>query len=182
MKIGLDFDGVIIDCGNLKMVGAIELFGIYIPEEKFKKEIVIGENLLTVEQYRELQEYIYENPDVGLKMKPVEGALEYLPRLINDGHQVKIITSRIGKSLEVAKQWSSNQVLKLDIIGVNYGESKAQAAVGLDLFVDDGLDKLNELIGIVPRLYMFTWGYNDHIDAGKKIQRLASWKQLYSII
>jgi len=36
MKIGLDFDGVISDCGKLKSDGAKKLYGFDIPSAKFK--------------------------------------------------------------------------------------------------------------------------------------------------
>ena len=41
MKIGLDFDGVISDCGKLKSDSAKKLYGVDIPSAKFKKEIVV---------------------------------------------------------------------------------------------------------------------------------------------
>jgi len=94
MKIGLDFDGVISDCGKLKSDGAKKLYGVDIPSAKFKKEIVVGENHLTAEQYRELQRIIYGTREIGLLMKPVDGVLRYLPRLISDGHIILVITSR----------------------------------------------------------------------------------------
>ncbi|MEK7660150.1 MAG: hypothetical protein AAB343_03020 [Patescibacteria group bacterium] len=49
MKIGIDFDGVVADCGRLKTLGAKELYGVDIAPEKFKKEIVVGEGILTSE-------------------------------------------------------------------------------------------------------------------------------------
>lgn len=55
MKIGLDFDGVISNCGMLKQDGAKKLYGVDIPSGKFKKKFVIEKGLLTAEQYRDLQ-------------------------------------------------------------------------------------------------------------------------------
>ena len=60
MKIGLDFDGVISDCGDLKSKGAKILYGVDIPPEKFKKELVVGQGILTLEQYANLQKQIYQ--------------------------------------------------------------------------------------------------------------------------
>ena len=81
MKIGLDFDGVITDCGNLKTLGARTLFSTEIPPEMMKKEVVTEAGLLTLEQYREIQELVYCTRDVGLQMTAVAGMRKFLPLL-----------------------------------------------------------------------------------------------------
>ena len=105
MKIGLDFDGVISDCGKLKSDGAKKLYGIDIPPAKFKKEIVVGEKHLTANQYRELQKIIYGTREIGFLMEPVDDVLHYLPLLVAEGHIVLIVTSRWEVELEIAKEW-----------------------------------------------------------------------------
>lgn len=182
MNIGLDFDGVISDCGKLKSDGAKRLYGVNIPPAKFKKEIVVGERHLTMEQYRELQKIIYGTREIGFLMEPVDGVLRYLPRLVADGHAVLIVTSRGEVELEIAKEWSTRQGLQLDFVGVGYGNSKAGAAVGLDLYVDDDLDKLEPLVGVVPHRFLFSWGYNAHVDGGSIAKRIASWEELHQTI
>ncbi|MCX6788239.1 MAG: hypothetical protein NT108_03725 [Candidatus Kaiserbacteria bacterium] len=179
MKIGLDFDGVISDCGRLKSDGARKLYGVDIPPAKFKKEIVVGEGHLTAEQYRNLQNVIYGTREIGFLMEPVDGVLHFLPRLVADGHTVLIITSRGEPELKIAKEWSIRQGLRLDFVGVGYGNSKAEAAIGLDLYVDDDLDKLADLIDVVPRRFLFSWGYNAHVDVGTIAKRVASWEELH---
>ncbi|MEK7538573.1 MAG: hypothetical protein AAB552_01905 [Patescibacteria group bacterium] len=182
MKIGLDFDGVIADCGELKYRIAKKIYGIDILPEKFKKEIVVGEGYLTTEQYRALQNIIYGTREVGFLMKPVLDALEYISRLIADGHSVCVITSREKTFLKIAKEWSLGQGLRLDFVGVGPKNSKASAARGLDLYVDDDLDKLEPLVDIVRHRFLFSWGYNIHIDAGNTAKRTQSWKELYHTI
>jgi len=182
MKIGLDFDGVISDCGKLKSDGAKKLYGVDIPPAKFKKEIVVGEKHLTAEQYRELQKIIYGTREAGFLMEPVDGVLQYLPRLVADGHTILIVTSRGELELEIAKEWSTRQGLQLNFVGVGYGNSKAGATTGLDLYVDDDLDKLEPLIGIVPHRFLFSWGYNAHVDTGTIAKRIVSWEELHCTI
>lgn len=181
MKIGLDFDGVISNCGQLKTEGARRMYGVEIPPEKFKKEIVIGEKLLTSEQYRTLQRAIYGTRELGLLMEPVDGVLRFLPLLVAEGHTILVVTSRGDVELQIAKEWSVLRGLQLDFVGVGYGASKADAAIGLDLYVDDDLDKLEPLVGIVPNLFLFSWGYNIHVDTGS-IPRLDSWEAMYDFI
>lgn len=182
MKIGLDFDGVFSNCGKLLSEGAKRTYGIDIPPSKFKKEIVIGEGHLTAGEYRELQKIVYGTPEVGLLMSPVDNVLRYVPRLLSEGHTILVVTSRSEEGLEIAKKWSINYGLPLDFIGVGHGNSKAGAATGLDLFVDDDLDKLKQLVGVVPHRFLFSWGYNAHIEIGSIAKRVASWKSLYCAI
>ena len=181
MNIGLDFDGVVTNCGELKSLGIRKIYGINIPSKKAKKDIVTKEGYLTAEQYRNVQKIVYETREIGLWMNPVDGALYFLPKLIENGNTVVIITSRNGTGLEIAKEWSTLQGLKLEFVGVG-DNSKANAAKGLDLYVDDDLHKLIPLIGIVPNLFLFSWGYNIGLDVGADIRRVASWTQLYRII
>ena len=182
MKIGLDFDGVISDCGKLKSDGAKKLYGVDIPPAKFKKEIVVGEKHLTANQYLELQKIIYGTREIGFLMEPVDDVLHYLPLLVAEGHIVLIVTSRGEVELEIAKEWSLSQGLQLDFVGVGYGNSKADAATGLNLYVDDDLDKLEPLVDVVPHRFLFSWGYNAHVDIGTIAKRIASWEELYRTV
>lgn len=182
MNIGLDFNGVIVDWGKLTCEGARELYSVDIPLEKSRKEMIVGEGYLTEEQYVELQLTLNRTREFGSRMEPLYGALYYISRLIEDGHKVIVVTSRSMPALAIAKEWSSERGLYLDFISVGYGVSKADAAQGLDLFVDDSLEKLKQLKGIVPHRYLFSWSYNAHEDEGEVAQRIGSWKGLYDTV
>jgi uncharacterized HAD superfamily protein len=178
MNIGLDFDGVISNCGKLKYDCAKKLYNLEIPARQFTREGVVGGGLLSMEQYREFQRNIY-NTEIGFLMEPVIGMLEYLPKLIAEGHKVAVISWRDGDGLKIAREWLLLRGLTLDFFGVGYGNSKAKAVSGSDVFVDDSLDKLKSLIGIVPHLFLFSWDYNKHLDTGTAIKRVSSWEELY---
>lgn len=182
MLIGLDFDGVISDCGQLKSESAKKIYGIDIPPARFKKELIIHDGLLNEQQYRNLQKIIYTTRDTGLAIKPVDGVLLYLPKIIAEGHQIKIVTSRDKEALEIAKEWAKIHGIELEFIGVGYGKSKRAAASGLDVFIDDNLDKLIPLAGVVPHLFLYAWGYNSHINTGAVAQKIFSWKEIYQTI
>lgn len=180
MKIGLDFDGVIADCGKLKSDGALKLYGLEIPPEKFKKEIVIGEGHLTAEQYLSLQQSIYGTREIGFLMELVPEVDLHLAKLLEDGHTLVVITSRGEKELGIAREWSELKGLSLEFIGVGGGRSKAEAAAGCDVYVDDDLDKLEPLVGIVPHLFLFGWGYNAAVEVDGVARRVTSWSDLYA--
>jgi uncharacterized HAD superfamily protein len=181
MKIGLDFDGVISDCGKLKSYAAKKIFNKDIPSAKFKRELLIDGGILTGEEYTKLQKTIYETRELGMLMEPIEGVSIYLPKLLAEGHKITVVTSRGEKSLEIAKEWSAAKNIRLDFIGVNGGD-KSGASRGLDLYIDDDLEKIEPLVGIVPRLFLFSHGYNAHIDTKGIAQRIASWKEFYELI
>ena len=178
MKIGLDFDGVISDCGKLKADCAKSLYGVNIPGSQFKRDFVIGNGWLTEEQYREITKAVYYTREIGIHMEPVEGALSGVPKLVKDGHKVSVITSRRDTELEIAKEWSAKQGLPLEFVGVGYRNNKVQAASGLDVYVDDDLHKLEPLVGVVPNLFLFSWEHNQHVNEDGVAVRVPSWKQL----
>jgi len=180
MNIGLDFDGVIADSGKLKSHHAKKLYGVNIPPSRFKKDIVVQEDILTEEQYWDLLKIVHGTLEAGLLMEPVEGMLHYLPRLMADGHSTVVITSR-NETLGVAKEWALRQGLNLNFIGVGF-DSKAKAAQGLDFFVDDDLEKLESLVGVVSHRYLFSRDYNAHLNSGDIAKRLSSWEELYRIV
>ena len=180
MKIGLDFDGVISDCGKLKSEGARRIYRVEILPERFKTELVVGAGILTLEQYRHLQKQIYENPDIGFAMLPVDGVFEFIPKLRQDNHNLVIITSRNEASCVIAKEWMRRQNISLELISVGGGSSKSDACRGLDVYIDDDLDKLEPLVGVVPNRYLFSWGYNKEIEVPENVaKRVESWSQFY---
>lgn len=187
MRIALDFDGVLADCGSLKSKHAKEMFDVDISPERFKRELVVKElggdkAELTMAQYRELQGVIYGTHEVGLTIEPVPGMKSHLAQLLDEGHYLHVVTSRDGIQLEIAKEWARNHDIDIGFTGVGYGVSKAKAAKGFDLYIDDDLDKLEPLIEVVPHRYLFSWGYNSHLDETDIAVRVESWEEFYGHI
>ncbi len=177
LKIGLDFDGVVSDAGRLKSDAAKKIFNKDIPPALFKRELVVKPDFLTNDQYNELQNLVYGTREYGFMMQPVMGMLEHLPKLIEHGHDVKIITSRNEDWAQIAREWLDTHNIKIKIIGVGNGISKLEAAKGLDIYIDDDLEKLLPLVGTVPYLFLFSWDYNKHIGIEEGIERISSWNE-----
>ena len=180
-RIGLDFDGVVTNCGKLKALGAKNLFNVDIPEEDFKREIVIGKSLLTPEQYKEVQVFVYGNMEMGLQMEEVFGALDSI-RELQKQHEIIIVTSRTKQFADVAHEWLRLRNLSLEIREVDYGKTKKDDTDGFDVFVDDDIEKLTDLIGHVPHLFLFDWSYNKEHSLPHEIQRVLSWNNLVTKI
>ncbi len=179
MKIGLDFDGVIADCGKLKSESAKKLYKVDIPPEKFKIELVVEQNILTLEQYRHLQKQIYETTELGICMEPVRDAFNYIERLQHQGNNLKIVTSRNPSGCAIAQAWLKRHSVSLPICGVGNGIPKTTACQGLDVYVDDDLDKLEPLSNIVRYRFLFSQGYNEHVQTNRTASRVANWRELY---
>lgn len=181
MKIGLDFDGVIADCRRLKSYAAEKLYNKWIPPNHFCKEHIIRWGILTAEQYGNLQEAAYGTREIGLHMHPVPGAIRGIRALISEGHTLQVITSRSGKKVDIAREWSEQRGLDIRFTGVGK-ETKVKAAANLDVFVDDDLSKLKPLIGIVPNLYLFSWPYNRGDIITKPIRKVVAWREICSVV
>ncbi len=179
MKIGLDFDGVITDCAELKSLCAKELFGVSVPSSQFKKEYVVGNGILTLHQYLTMQKKIYGTQEYGLKMKLLPGVQEYLSKILHDGHDIQVITSRGIAETAIAQEFLDRNIMSLPLIGVG-GESKAYACYGLDVYIDDDIDKLEDLMAIIPFRYLMNHGYNSDILLEESVgKRVSGWVDFY---
>ncbi len=179
MRIGLDFDGVIADFGTLKADVAFELYGIRVPPQFCKHAAVVAHNYLSEEQYRTVQNIAYRTREIGLRMAPVEGALKFLPQLLDAGHSILVITSRDTEALAVANEWLTARGFELPLVGTGKTNSKATAATGLDVFADDDLIKLEPLVPVVAHRFLFSWAYNEDTPEGNIAVRVKSWEELH---
>tara|TARA_Y100000310_G_scaffold208118_1_gene208648 strand:+ start:9488 stop:10051 length:564 start_codon:yes stop_codon:yes gene_type:complete len=182
MKIGLDFDGVITNLGTLKSKVAEKLFGVNVPENKFDKEYVIKNNILTDHQYSLLQDFAYIEKEALSFMHPVRGAIVNIKKLLDDGHTLKIVTGRSGKMLTNAKEWLDTNNLSLEIVGVGFKGSKEKELKGFDVFVDDYLFQLYQIKDSVPNRFLFSWEYNEGYHSDGIAERIHSWTGLYKRI
>ena len=181
MKIGLDFDGVIVNSGKLKVEIARTHLAVDLPLSKLNRRVAVTEGYLSEVEYKELKRLIYATREIGLQVNPVEHAVHYLSLLLRDEHDVCVITSRTGVPLEIAKEWLYLRDVKVDIVGVGYNESKATATKGVEMYLDDDLSKLLPLIGLIPHIFLFSWEYNKHLSTKNIAIRVSSWEEFYEI-
>ncbi|PIP60871.1 hypothetical protein COX00_00815 [Candidatus Uhrbacteria bacterium CG22_combo_CG10-13_8_21_14_all_47_17] len=182
LSIGVDFDGVIVDTTALKQEQALRLYGVSLKSHECKEGAVISKGLMTHAQYRELMARVCGDMGVGLQMESLEGSIEFLQKLLRQGHSIKIITARADADLEVAKQWCAEKNLVIDFVSVGYGGSKLEAAEGLDIYIDDDLQKLLPLQGKVQNLFLFHWSYNADDLEPAEIKRVSSWQKIEDTI
>ncbi len=179
MRIGLDYDGVITDSRAQKHDLALARYGVDIPTPVFKWQHAVHGGLLTQAQYQDVQRTIHYDQDANRTGPFLPGLEAYLPRIIAM-HEVRIVTARDGDSLRYARDRLKCAGIDIPSTGVGHGRSKRDATRGLDVFVDDDLDKLEDLD--VPHRFLFTHEYNLHEELPEGIGRVYSWEDLYQKI
>lgn len=184
-KLGLDLNGVIANDGQLKSDIVKELYDLEIKAGEFTREIVVKEKkLLTNEQYNELQRFIYQT-DVGLYMPAVEGAIDHVRLLAELDFELLVVTSHYGHSLRLAEELLKRYQLfdLLEVHGVELGQGKDDIIVNLDLdiYIDDDIKKLTDLVRLVPELYLFDWEHNHRFNPNFA-RRVHSWPEYFQII
>ncbi len=179
MKIGLDFDGVFTDCGKHKMNLALKLFHQPIASEDFRKEIVLNNGWLSPDQYQQVQDAVYDSMEYGLDIPEVDKCFDYLKKLLFQGNEAVIVTSRHGLGLEVARTWLLRRGWNLPILNTPHPLPKTELVRGCDVYIDDDLDKLELMIGMVPNLFLMHWGYNSQDVVNGSIKRIYSWADFY---
>lgn len=176
-KIGLDFDGVIADTANIKYETAKIMYGVDIPLRKFKEPVVISEGILSHEQYRKLMNTVCGTMEVGMKMDEMDGAIDCLRRFFKGGHRMSVITSREDNEIDVARAWLKKRGIEIPFISSGYGGDKTKYTQGMDVYIDDDVNKLMPLVGQVEHLFLYTREYNIDVEIKDPIIRVGSWQE-----
>jgi uncharacterized HAD superfamily protein len=173
MKIGLDFDGVFCNAETLIRDGANKLFGVDLPENKVMEKDAIESGYLTQQEFNRLKTVVFGNASQDLAMNPVHGVDFACRTLIQRQHQLQIITKR-SSGVEAVQNFCKMIGIQIPIIGMNPGQPKSSVAEGLDIFLDDSPNILDDLSDVVPSRFLFSWSYNQNSQP-KNVKRVDSW-------
>jgi uncharacterized HAD superfamily protein len=180
IKIGLDFDEVIVNSHVLKTKLAKEMFGVEISPEYYRREIVLPQGWLTSEQYEVVSREVFSG---NHSVEPVKDSLRYIRVLLSQNYDLRVVTSRTNETLRVTERLMEEYGLQeIPIFGVGYGVSKEIACRGLDVFVDDDVSKLLPLVGSVKHLLLFSCPQNKRDATPKGMWRAESWGEVYDYI
>lgn len=188
MKIGLDFDGVIVDSAAMKARQIKSRFGVVLPHAVFHRGSIMrgGAPGITFRQYNEAKRDVYWRAPTASEMIPIPGAIWYANKLADDGHSIFVISSRSRRAARFARSWCKQKRLPLTLVmGVGMDrmdKSEAARKCGLDVFVDNDLEKLILLGSVVRHKFLFTWHNNKHDDVGGVAERVFGWSGLYEAI
>jgi hypothetical protein len=181
-KVGLDFDGVLWNFAELKHRVLYDLYGRTMKPGRETYHFMIADGVVNVEEYWELVTVLCATTRYLHHMTPLPGMSTYLPhiRTLSRDTEFRVVTLRPPAGAVVAQQWIDSHCLGVKVESANTAGSKGPHADGLHVFVDDTLEHLHEVRGIVPHRFLFSWGYNSHETVGEGIIRVYSWKELYA--
>jgi uncharacterized HAD superfamily protein len=180
MKIGIDFDGVMVNTDEIAIQYA----------EKFADQAVKNDlaNLLTgspttPESRDFILSWIYEITDL-LSAKP--NATEVIKKLRAAGNDIIIITARSVRwgELTISKTEDALRRNRFEYDKVVFeanGEDKAKICQenGIDIFIDDSLETCEQVANVGIRTFLFTTEINQSSPIPEGVERVQDWSELY---
>jgi hypothetical protein len=179
MQLGFDFDGVTAYTERIKQIAAKRLFHKDVSiNELFIDAVTSGKSPITPAEYAQILTELWSNEDWYDFLDPVQGAIESIRSLVEAGHDVRIVSGRDGKALNLAEKWALKKGIDVPFYGVGYRASKKDALDGCVLFVDDDLHYLEPLVDSIEYRYLFSWPYNAGQSTGKIATRIHGWTEI----
>ncbi len=117
-----------------------------------------------------------------LKLDEMEDAPKYINKLKEKGHTIIFITKRSKglRSKWYTKKWFKNKGIKYDkIIFGSKDKAVAMKEEKIDLMIDDDIKNVKKALALGIKAYLMDSRYNREY---KKIERVTSWKEIYSKI
>jgi len=182
LDVGIDFDGIISDIGYTKSIVAKILYGVEIAPELCSTPLV--DELLTPTQHNTVRNIAYDSKNIIEHMRFVDGSVDNIRKLLADGHNLEIITTRYTdvSVINAYRLLECEDLHKIPIINLKKGEHKDEVCKGKDVFFDDQFRYLEKLLGVVPHLFLLNWKYNAHVEVPASINRVANWDEFYSCV
>lgn len=178
MRVGFDFNGVIIDNANTKAKVAKKYFGITVkPENTSRKSL---DTNIPVDKFEEIKNIVYGTSEMLNSPPRSEKTHHYLTRFMHH-HEVFIVSRIQAFGVQFGKQWLREQWLDPDqLVSVGPGGDKRLILQhDFDVYIDDDLDQLNTISSIVPHLFLVTTPQNRHAQLPWNITRITDWEELY---
>lgn len=158
--IGLDFDGVVVDTVWHRCAVCIEVYGVDPPFRSFAAKTVVSEGRLTQQQYDDLMDLVFVDPRYAMMMEPLCGAIGAIHSLIAAGLTPRIVTMRQAASVKFVRRFlrlDEVQLGGLKVVSTNRQLTKHQHVAGMLAFVEDRVEHLATMKGIVPNLYLMDY-------------------------
>ena len=160
-RIGLDFDGVCANAQIVRAQAAKKLYGLDLTPEQCHGSIVVGQGLMSREEYDKLIGLTCDETFWMRATPPIAGFPCFLIDLIRQGLKPVWVTRRRQSGTNQAKIWAENQLrrchVSCDLEFRSAGEhgTKADYVEDLDCFMDDDERILGSIRHIVPHLFLF---------------------------
>ena len=182
--IGFDMDGVIIDHVPNKVKLAAE-FGFNITKEQTPSEIL--RTIMPTPKYRELQNILYDHPEVGLSAFLMPGVKEVLAKIKDKKIPYFLISRRKNrenpsmaiKLLTRHGLWPEyfNEKNTYFVKEIEEKEFKAKE-LGITHYIDDERKVLTALVSVKHKFLFDYLG----VFPNSEYSRIASWEEISKLI
>lgn len=184
-NIGLDLDGCIYDFDlQMRLWLKQNGYGDLNPPTKWKCYEDWG---MTFEVWFKEFEDSINSGFMFVEGEPIEGSLEVLTKLKEDGHQLHIVTHRVfgHRSVHNTMDWIQRVGLPFDTLTF----AKDKTIVRTDFFIEDRLENYFELRRAGVDAVVFDQPWNQYWDKDENYEaivpmydRVFSWEDFYKII
>jgi len=178
LKIGFDFDGVIVDHSQTKIRKVKEIFGLKI--EPGQTPGYCLRRMIGQDNYRQIQKYIY-GPGTS-QGKVMKGAVSALKELKNLGCKMFIVSRRQPAFRPGALAWIEKNIPgifnKSQIFFVKRDEDKDRILKKLNvkIYLDDKVSVLRKLASVSKKYLYDQYNLKDNFNL-KDITPADSWRQ-----
>ena len=183
LRIGVDFDGVVANTGELQKYLAKELFGKQIPPTCRFKNAVYPKGL-TPKEYKIVSDEAYGNLKYLQHLQEQTNAQKILTSLIKKGFPIEIVTARESNEFDFAQKWLKQNRIYAPLKSTFNGEDKSFACRDLGIYIEDMPYQASALKEIVPRILLFDTYDNQKFNLTseermqiKGIERISDWSQ-----
>jgi len=142
MKLGIDMDNVLVDFIGSALPRIEQLWGVYVEYENIlepKIEAAINDELIHPVSGEALCTALFQ-PGFFASMLPRVGAVEALKRLVQQGHEIIIVTRAhmtAGHVVQEKAVWLAQHLKGIDYQLVVVGSGGTKHMINVDVLVDD---------------------------------------------
>jgi len=182
MRIGIDIDDTISKTNEKLIEVAIE----------YDKKKVKGKGFKDPDAYSFMEMFYWNVIDVDtflktfrsgnyfLELDPVEGAVEYINKLYEEGNEIYFVTRRQNtfKMKSMTKKWLKKNGFKYNKVFYHIKEKgRFGAELGLDYFIDNDEKNVYDAIEYGIKAYLMSTKYNKDVT---DLKRVKSWEEFYN--
>jgi uncharacterized HAD superfamily protein len=178
MRIGLDFDGTIVDTTTAKVRFAREAFG----EELSALETwgQVGRERIGEARFMEMVRASHE--ELTLTAPPMPGARDAIARLARD-HELFVVTARSDDELPWAEQWVAAHAPAISsVVHTNRGPKlDACRALEIELMLDDIPSVLHDLAEAGLGAALIEAEYNRDQPRHERVHAVPHWRDFVAL-
>jgi len=181
MRIGIDIDDTITDTYEMLLPMIAVRYGVSL--SKLYEEIPTYKKLDTM--FPDYTHFVSESLPVCAKITPVrDGAIEFITKLKEAGHEIYFITARNPKEFvepyKISYDFLKVNKVPYDKLLVNVQRKDQQCLVEkIDLFIDDNNDNCRAVHKAGIETLQFGTIFTKKL---KNIERVESWQEVYNYV